>query len=429
MARIQAISGINEILHRHNEWRGQCINAIASENVASPTVRRYLSCDLGGRYPTYLDDPAQRNYFGNRFMAEIEIAAHDLAKEVYRADYVDFRPLGGEMAGNAVILGLVGAGDIIFETGNCYGGQKVATKLVSANMLQNLIRVEYIPYNASTHDIDVDALTDKMRVLKPRLVILGRAHILFPETISPLRPIADEIGAYLAYDFSHINGLVAGRAFPNPLDQDVDVVMGSHHKSLPGPQGGLYFTRREDIYLKVRRGLYPPLVTNHHLERAPALAATYLEMLEFGEAYASQIVRNSAALGKALFDRGMNALYPEQGFSRSHQVLVDVEQIGGGKHVCEILEMANIITGPAAIPKDLPTDGKVASGIRLGTQELTRIGMKEDDMETVGELVYRVAVKREDPSTVARDVANFVGTFTELRYCFDQGAHPYKPIL
>lgn len=425
---IDSLADIHEMLSKHDHWRGKCLNIIASENIASPSVRRFLTCDFGGRYPTYHDDPAVRNYFGTRFMAEMEIAAQELAKKVYSANYVDFRPLGGEMAGNAVILGLVNAGDTVLETGNCFGGQKVATKLISASALEGLIRVEYIPYDPVTHDIDVEALIDKMRELKPKLVILGRAHILFPETVEPLRPVADEIGTYLAYDFSHINGLVAGKAFPNPLDQGVDVVMGSHHKTLPGPQGGLYFTRSEEMYKKVRRGLYPPLVTNHHLERAPALAATYLEMLTFGEAYARQIAQNSAALGEALYNRDLKALYPERGYSQSHQVLVDVEDFGGGREVCALLESANIITGPGALPKDLPTDGKVASGIRLGTQELTHIGMTESDMDMVADLIHRVLVKRDDPSRVAGDLADFVGQFKELKFCFDEGAHPYKPV-
>lgn len=425
MPQLRDVSDIDRILNQHDRWRGRCLNVIASENIASPTVRRYLTCDFGGRYPTYLDDPAKRNYLGTRFMAEMEIAAQELAKEIYQADFVDFRPLGGEMAGAAVVLGLVSAGDTVFEAPSAFGGHQVAAKLLTANALKDLIRVEDIPYDAATYDVDVEATIDKMLRLKPKLVIFGRARILFPETIEPIRAAADQIGAYLAYDFSHINGLVAGKAFPNPLDQGVDVVMGSHHKSLPGPQGGLFFTRSEEIYRKVRRGLYPTLVTNHHLERVPALAATYLEMRAFGEAYASQIARNSAALGAFLHERGLKALYPELGFSRSHQVLVDVGDLGGGREVSARLERANIITGPGALPKDQGRSDGFASGIRLGTQELTRIGAVEQDMQGVADLVARVLIAGDDPSQVAEQVAGFVGRFNELKFCFERGVHPY----
>jgi glycine hydroxymethyltransferase len=292
-----------------------------------------------------------------------------------------------------------------------------------------LINIEFIPYDPETHDIDVERMIEKMRQFKPRLVILGRSHILFPDTIQPLRKIADEIGAYLAYDFSHISGLVTGKTFPNPLDLGVDIVMGGHTKSLPGPQGGLYFTRREDIYQKVRRGLYPPIVCNHHLERAPALAALYLEMREFGEAYAVQVGRNSAALGAALAKVGLESQYPERGYSQSHQVLVDVSAYGDGKEIAKTLEAANIICGPGSIPRPTwASEGKARTGLRLGTQELARIGMKEADMSTVADLMKRVIVDREHGESIITDIAGFVSGFTELKFCFDQGVHPYQSL-
>lgn len=363
-------------------------------------------------------------------MADMEVGALEIARDLYKADYVDFRPLGGEVAGVAVVLGLVDPGDTVMETGDGFGGQRVATKLITANLLRGLINIEFIPYNPETHDIDVDALAEKMRQLKPKLVILGRSHILFPDTVAPLRSVANETGTYLAYDFSHISGLVTGKSFPNPLDEGVDVVMGGHTKSLPGPQGGLYFTRSEEIYHKVRRGLYPAIICNHHLERAPALAATYLEMAQFGEAYARQVGKNSAALGAALAAEGLESQYPERGYSQSHQVLVDVHPHGEGEQVAKALEESNIICGPGHIPRPTwASEGKPRIGLRLGTQELTRIGMKEGDMPAVAGLVRRVVVDHDTPSSVSADVAKLVGGFTELKFCFDEGAHPYLPVF
>jgi glycine hydroxymethyltransferase len=188
VSKLRSIQDIDSVLYKHNTWRGRCLNMIASENIASPSVRRFLASDLGGRYPTYHDDPKERNYLGTRYMAEVEVGALDVAKEVYDADFVDFRPLG-------VVLGLVEPGDTVMETGDGFGGQRVATKLLTANLLQDLIKIEFIPYDPETHDIDIDRMTERMRSLKPKLVILGRSHILFPDTISPLRSIADELGA------------------------------------------------------------------------------------------------------------------------------------------------------------------------------------------------------------------------------------------
>ena len=424
---LSSMNDIRDLLSRHDSYRRRCLNLIASENIPSTTVRRFLTCDLGGRYTTYFDDPAARNYKGTKFMAEIEIAAQELARKVYDAAFVDFRPLGGHMAGVGVICALTRPGDTVFETGDM-GGHKTASKLVSAGLLRGSLNVEYIPYDVEEHDIDMEALKRLVRDRKPKLIIFGRDQILFPENIEPIREVADEVGAYVAYDLSHVHGLIAGKAFPNPLDQGADVMLGSHHKTIPGPQGGLYITRNEEIFKEVRQGVYPPLVTNHHVERAPALAATYLEMLAFGEAYAQQIVRNSQALGQALHDRGIMALYPHKGFSQSHQVIVDVAEFGSGGEVADLLEQANIICGKTMVPSDLGHEGKTVSGLRLGTQELTRIGMLERDMAEVAEFFGRVIIEREAPDRVAGDVADFTNGFTEIKYCFDEGVDPFEAL-
>jgi glycine hydroxymethyltransferase len=424
---LSSLQDVYNLITRHETYRSQCINLIASENIASPAVRRLLSADLGGRYPTYLDDPRQRDYRGTRIIAEIEVAVQELAKQVYDAEYVDFRPLGGHLAGVGAICGLTQPGDIIFETG-ALGGHRTATKMVDANLLARALTVEYIPYDIDTHDIDMPALIARVREKRPRLIIFGRDQILFPENVQLISGVAAEVGAYIAYDFSHIHGLVAGKVFPNPLDQGAHVVLGSHHKTFPGPQGGLYMTRDEEIYSKVRRGLYPAFVGNHHVERVLALAVAYLEMREFGEVYATQIVRNSQALGKALQDRGIAVLYPERGFSQSHQVLVDVTAFGSGDGVAARLEQANIICGRTMIPKDILNANRTFSGLRLGTQEITRIGMVEENMDQVSALIERVLVKKESPARVADDVINFVSAFDKLMYCFDKTAQPFDVI-
>ncbi|MBM4466066.1 MAG: glycine hydroxymethyltransferase [Chloroflexi bacterium] len=425
---VKSFADIQRILDNHDRFRGTSLNMIASENIPSATVRKYLTCDFGGRYPTYGDDPAVRNYLGNQYIAELEIQVQELAKRVFDAKFVDFRPLGGQMAGVATITGLTNPGDLLLETGNCYGGQQIGSKLIQASALRNCLRVEYLPYDAHEHIIDVPKLRAMILEKKPRLVVFGRAHILFPDPIREVRDEADKVGAYIAYDASHVMGLLAGRCFPNPLDNGADVVFGSTHKALPGPQGGMYFTRQEEIYKKVRRALYPPIVTNHHPERIPALAALWLEMLEFGPAYAGQVARNSAALGQALHSRRIECLCAHKGFSTTHQVLVDVSSHGDASGIALRLQEAHIITGAGAIPKDLPSDGKTKSGLRLGTQELTRIGFVERDMQAVADLLKRVVVNREEPSGVAKDVAALVGQFKELRFVFEKGTPPYGPI-
>ncbi len=422
---LNTVEDVQEILSAHEMYRSRCLNLIASENLPSPTVKKFLTCDLGGRYPTYYDDPAKRNYMGTKYLAEMEIATQELAKRVYRSEFVDFRPLGGHLAGVGVICALTRPGDTVFETSD-FGGHMTATKLVSAGLLEGLLNVEYIPFDPDEHMVDMPVLKQLAREKKPKLIIFGRDQILFPEQIEPIRETADELGIYIAYDMSHVHGLIVGKAFPNPLDQGADVLLGSHHKTIPGPQGGLYTTRRQEMYTTIRRGIYPTFVTNHHVERIPALAVMYLEMIEFGEAYAAQIVKNSQALGKALFTRGISALYPHKGFSRSHQVLVDVSNLGSGGDVAAQLEQAGIICGKTLAPHDVKSGRQTSSGLRVGTQEVTRQGMLEEDMSTIAGFFQRVLVEKEPGARVAADIADFVSQRRALKFCYDEGVDPFN---
>jgi glycine hydroxymethyltransferase len=148
-------------------------------------------------------------------------------------------------------------------------------------------------------------------------------------------------------------------------------------------------------------------------------------MKEFGEAYADQVIRNSAALGNAMYELGFKVLYPEYGFSRTHMIIVDVTEFGGGAKISRVLEEANIICCSHSIPID-EVRGTKTSGLRIGTQEITRTGMKEKDMAEVAELIKRVVIDKEDPKFVAKDVAKFVSNFNKLTFSFDYGVNPYN---
>ena len=427
MGSLQSIQEIEEILERHTDWRKGCLNMIASENLTSESLRRAYTCELSHRYPTYYDDPGVRNYTGTQYLAELEVKTLELAKEVFNAEYVDFRPLGGTMAALGVLNGLTTAGDVIYEVGDGYGGQKVADKFGRGNLVNDILVIKDLPYDQEEHNIDVERLKAMIREDRPGLVMFGASNCLFPEPIREFREVADEVGSYITYDASHLMGLIAGKAFPNPLDEGADVVHGSTHKTFGGPQGGIYFTRNEEIYKRVRRGLYPPFVTNHHAHRIPCYGVQLLEFKHFGEAYAGQIVKNSQALGKHLDESGMPVLGTHKNYSQTHLVRIDVAEFGGGKLNARKLEQANIVTGGSIIPRDIGTEGQ--SGMRLATLEITRIGMKEDDMATVADLINRVIVDDEDPEQVASDVRAFVSQFDEIQYTFDEGAFPYKAML
>src|SRR5256884_616469 len=155
-----------------------------------------------------------------------------------------------------------------------------------------------------------------------------------------------------------------------------------------------------------------------------ALGITLAEFLEFGRDYAAQIVRNAKALAQALHERGIKALAEKHGFTQSHAIALDVAALGGGAKVAGDLEKANIITNKNLLPWD--TSSVKPSGIRLGTQELTRLGMRESEMDEVADLFARVAVKHEPPEKVASDVGAMRTEFNTVHYCFTKNAEAHR---
>jgi glycine hydroxymethyltransferase len=246
---------------------------------------------------------------------------------------------------------------------------------------------------------------------------MGRSNLVFPEPVGEVKEIANRAGSHLAYDASHVMGLIACKVFPNPLDAGAEVVFGSVHKTLPGPQGGIIFTCDQEVYRKVRPALYPAMVTNHHLNRVIALATCFLEMRDFGVDYGKQVINNSQALGRALSEAGIPVLFEQRGYSRTHIVLVDVSCFGDGKKVASRLEQANIVCGGTGLPKD--REKGTRSGLRLGTQELTRMGMKENEMATIAGFFKRVIVAADPPDDVAGAVGEFVSHFQKIAYSFE----------
>jgi glycine hydroxymethyltransferase len=162
-------------------------------------------------------------------------------------------------------------------------------------------------------------------------------------------------------------------------------------------------------------------VATHQVNRVAALAVAAAEMIEYGSLYMAQIVKNSQALGRALNERGIPMLGAERGYSQTHQVIANVRQFGGGLEVAHRLAEANIITNKNLIPGDGPEDWDRPSGLRIGTIEITRLGLREADMATLADFIARVLIDGESTETVGRDVVDFRLPLQTFYYNFDHG--------
>ena len=166
------------------------------------------------------------------------------------------------------------------------------------------------------------------------------------------------------------------------------------------------------------------LVATHQVNRVAALAVSAAEFLEFGRSYMAQIVKNSKALARALDERGIPVLAAKKGYTQSHQVIANVKDFGGGLEAAGKLAEANIITNKNLIPGDKPEDWDRPSGLRIGTIEITRLGLMEGDMPAIADFFERLLVKREPAEAVRRDVEDFRLPLQTFYYCFDNGWPP-----
>ncbi|MEE9609717.1 MAG: serine hydroxymethyltransferase, partial [Desulfatiglandales bacterium] len=188
--------------------------------------------------------------------------------------------------------------------------------------------------------------------------------------------------------------------------------------------GGIILAK-EEFGKALSTAVFPGTVSNHHLHHLAGLAIALAEMLEFGEAYADQIIKNAKALAQALYELGFDVLCEPKGFTESHQVVADVSKVGGGTHVATTLEKSNIIINKNLLPWDDLLKTKDPSGIRLGTQELTRLGMGESEMQEIAGFYKRLIIDKEKGEKVKNDVIELKKGFKKVEFSFD-GREPYE---
>jgi glycine hydroxymethyltransferase len=392
---------------KNNEFFAHSLPMIASENVLSPLCREMLISDFHGRYAE--GTPGNRYYEGCKFFDLVEEKTVELAKKLFSCRYADVRPTSGTVANMAVLKALIKPGE-------------TATVLDTANGA-------HIPFSNEEMNIDIDGAVKLIKQVKPKLALCGQSVFLFPTPLKPIAEAAHEVGAYVVYDAAHVLGLIAGKRFQDPLREGADVMNGSTHKTLPGPQGGMVLSDNEAntddekaFFRKLGFGVFPGVTSSYHLHHVAAKGIAFAEHLEFGEAYADQIIKNAKQLAQALHEQGFKVFGEKLGFTKSHQVLVEIGP-GKGKEASKILEDAGIVTNMNMIPGDV--DPLNPSGLRLGTPELTRIGMKEKEMDDVAIFYARVLLKKENPKKIRDDVKEFRKDFQELCYCFKEGFRGY----
>lgn len=432
MSAREAYDRTFKLLQEHHRWFQESIPLIASENVSSPAVREALASDFGHRYAEGW--PGERVYAGCLYIDQVELLCMDLMKKLFRAEFVDVRPISGVVSNLVVYSAFTEPGDVMMALSIPCGGHITTGKkrLGGTAGAVSGLDVQYLALDYDELNIDVDETKKRVKKLvetgkSPKLVMFGASVFPFPHPVKELAQTFHDVGATVAYDAAHVAGLIAGGIFQDPLREGADAVSLSTHKTLFGPQHGgvLSWLKHSE---KIKKATFPGMVSNHHLHALAGVAIACAEMLEFGREYTKQVVMNAQALGEALCEQGFKVLAEHKGFTQSHVILVDVTKYGDGGTIEETLEKANVILNRNLLPWDIKEGRHFMhpGGIRLGTSEVTRLGMRESQMTDIAEFIRRVVIEKEDSNKIRGDIAEFRRTYSKIHYCFEEAADAYK---
>jgi glycine hydroxymethyltransferase len=341
-------------------------------------------------------------YMGTHFIDELEDYGELVARRLFKADVADLRPLSGHIADLIFLASFGKRGDTLMCVSDPDGGYPGIWELGLPSILG--IEIGGLPFSRSKMNIDVENSVAAIVRIKPKIVLLGASLFLFPHPVQEIAKAAKDVGACLGYDGSHVLGLVGGGRFQSPLQEGASVLFGSTHKTFFGPQGGLMLADFEHGEALKER-IHPTFVDNAHWNRIAALTLALAEIETFGKAYAGQVIKNAQALARCLDDCGLPVFGSELGYTKSHQVLLDYGGYKQGRKAARRLERANIIAD---------------CGVRLGTCEVTRRGMKENEMEQIAELIRHVIIDRQDGEKTRREVERLAAAFDEVQYAFPQ---------
>ncbi len=363
------------------------LEMIPSENFVSLAVLEALGSVLTNKYSEGY--PGKRYYGGCEFIDDVERLAIERAKQLFGAEHVNVQPLSGAPANIAVYFALLQPGDTILGMDLSHGGH-----LTHGHPVTYMAKIfNFIRYKTNTEGkIDLENLRQMALEHKPKMILVGYSAYSREIEYEAIKKIADEVGAITMADIAHIAGLIAAGEMNNPVPL-FDVVTTTTHKTLRGPRGGMIMCK-EKIAKAIDKAVFPGFQGGPHENNIAAKAVAFKEALEPSfKDYARQIKANSKALEKKFNENGYKLMF---GGTDNHLLLIDVTPKGlSGKEAQIALDKAGITVNKNMIPDDTrsPMD---PSGIRLGTPALTTRGMKESEMEIIGDWINEAIVNWKD---------------------------------
>lgn len=404
MARLDALVVENRAIHET-----ACFNLNPATNVMNPRAEAMLSSGIGSR-PS-LGYPGDKYEMGLEAIEEIEVICAALCAEVFDAKFAEIRVPSGAIANLYGFMATCKPGDTIFAPPASVGGH-VTHHLAGCAGLYGL-RIVEAPVLADGYTVDADALADLAKAERPKLITVGASLNLYEHPVAAVRAIADQVGAKVMFDAAHQCGIIAGKAWRDPLAEGAHFMTMSTYKSLGGPAGGLIVTNDADMAKAFDAIAFPGMTANFDAAKSAALAVTMLDWRDHGRAYAAKMIEVAQGLAAGLTARGIQVFETAQGATSSHQFAVKAAAYGGGQAASKQLRRAGFLACGIGLPID-PVDGDM-NGLRIGTPELVRWGVDMGDADQMCDLIAE-ALNSNDPDAMAPRVAQWRATFDRLHY-------------
>ena len=394
---------IKEALEKEIQRQNENIELIASENYVSKDILELQGSVFTNKYAEGY--PGKRYYGGCENVDIIENLAIKYACELFNCKYANVQPHSGSSANMAVFRALLNVGDTVMGMNLSDGGH--LTHGHPLNFSGTDYKIIDYKVDPDTGYLDYNNIREIALREKPKMIIAGASAYSRSIDFKKFREIADEVHAYLFVDMAHIAGLVAAHLHMNPCDY-ADVVTSTTHKTLRGPRGGIILTNKEDIIKKINKIIFPGIQGGPLMHVIAAKAQCFYEALDPSFIlYQKQVLKNIKALSNYLVNKGIKVI---SGGTDNHLILVDVYNSLGitGKEAETILDSVHITVNKNTIPNETLSP-MIASGIRIGSPAMTTRGLKEEDFELIGDIIYNVLTNYNDNRIINREKKRVLG--------------------
>lgn len=375
-ARIEALTQLNSEIHDQ-----ECFNLNPATNVMNPAAEAILARGLGSR-PS-LGYPGEKYEMGLEAIEEIEVMAAELAAQVFEAKYAEIRVASGALANLYGFMALTKPGDCIIAPPAAVGGH-VTHHGDGCAGLYGLVS-HPAPVNADGYTVDLEVLRVLAHKERPKLITIGGSLNLFAHPVAEIRAIADEVGAKVLFDAAHQCGIIAGKAWANPLAEGAHMMTMSTYKSLGGPAGGVIVTNDAEIAQRLDTIAFPGMTANFDAAKSASLALSLLDWIDHGPAYAQAMIDLAQALATELEALGLPVFKPSGQATTSHQFALEAAQFGGGQAASKQLRRAGFLACGIGLPIEA-VEGDM-NGLRIGTPELVRRGVTLADAPALAALI------------------------------------------